>query len=169
MKNRIEIHKGDITKLKVDAIVNAANTSLLGGGGVDGAIHRAAGPELLEFNSKLGGCQTGEAKLSPGFKLPVKFIIHTVGPVWNGGKNNEDKLLANCYKNSLKIAAENGAKTIAFPAISTGVYSFPLERATIIAISEVNKFLQKNKSIEKVIFVCFDEATYQAYNKILRD
>ena len=169
MKNRIEIQKGDITKVKVDAIVNAANTSLLGGGGVDGAIHRAAGPELLEFNRKLGGCPTGEAKISPGFNLPAKYIIHTVGPVWNGGKNNEDKLLANCYKNSLKLAVENGVKTIAFPAISTGVYRFPLERATKIAVTEVKKFLEKNESIEKVIFVCFDEETYHVYNKILKD
>ena len=167
MKNRIEILKGDITKLKVDAIVNAANTSLLGGGGVDGAIHRAAGPELLEFNRKLGGCSTGEAKISPGFKLPAKFIIHTVGPVWNGGKNNEDKLLANCYKNSLEIAIEKNIKTIAFPAISTGVYRFPLERATKIAVNEVKKFLEKNESIEKVIFVCFDDETYSVYRKFL--
>jgi O-acetyl-ADP-ribose deacetylase (regulator of RNase III) len=169
MKIRIEIQKGDITKLKVDAIVNAANTSLLGGGGVDGAIHRAAGPELLEFNRKLGGCSTGEAKISPGFKLPAKFIIHAVGPVWDGGKNNEDKLLANCYKNSLKLARENKVKTIAFPAISTGVYRFPLERATKIAVDEVKKFLEKNESIENVIFVCFDEETYQVYKKILKD
>jgi O-acetyl-ADP-ribose deacetylase (regulator of RNase III) len=169
MSKRIEIHKGDITKLKVDAIVNAANTSLLGGGGVDGAIHRAAGPELLEFNRKLGGCATGEAKISPGFKLPAKFIIHTVGPVWDGGKNNEAKLLANCYKNSLKLARENKVKTIAFPAISTGVYRFPLERATKIAVDEVKKFLEKNESIEKVIFVCFDEETYQIYKDVLKD
>jgi len=169
MKNRLEIHKGDITKLKVEAIVNAANTSLLGGGGVDGAIHRAAGSELLEFNRKLGGCKTGEAKISPGFKLPAKFIIHTVGPVWNGGKNNEDELLANCYKNSLKIAAENGVKTIAFPAISTGVYRFPLERATKIAVNEVKKFLERNEPIEKVIFVCFDEETYAVYKKFLSE
>ena len=169
MKNRIEIHKGDITKLKVDAIVNAANTSLLGGGGVDGAIHRAAGPELLEFNRKLGGCPTGEAKISPGFNLPAKYIIHTVGPVWNGGKNNEDTLLANCYKKSLRLAVENKAKTIAFPAISTGVYRFPLERATKIAVSEVKKFLEKNETIEKVIFVCFDEETYEVYENILKE
>jgi len=172
VKNKIELHKGDITKLKVDAIVNAANTSLLGGGGVDGAIHRAAGPELFEFNRKLGGCKAGEAKISPGFRLPAKFIIHTVGPVWNGEKNNvteavtkEDKLLADCYRNSLKLAVENGIKTIAFPAISTGVYRFPLERATKIAIGEVKKFLEKNESIEKVIFVCFDEETYSIYKK----
>jgi O-acetyl-ADP-ribose deacetylase (regulator of RNase III) len=167
MRNKIEIYKGDITKLKVDAIVNAANTSLLGGGGVDGAIHRTAGPELLEFNRKLGGCPTGEAKISPGFKLPAKYIIHTVGPVWSGGKHNEDKLLANCYKNSLKLAVENGIRTIAFPAISTGVYRFPLERATKIAVGEVKKFLEKNEFIDKVIFVCFDEETYGIYKKIL--
>jgi O-acetyl-ADP-ribose deacetylase (regulator of RNase III) len=167
MKLRIEINKGDITKQKVDAIVNAANTSLLGGGGVDGAIHRAAGPELLEFNRKLGGCKSGEAKISPGFKLPAKFVISTVGPVWNGGKNNEDRLLSNCYKNSLKLAIENGIKTIAFPAISTGVYRFPLERATKIAVNEVKKFLEKHESIEKVIFVCFDEETYEEYKKIV--
>jgi len=154
--------------------INAANTSLLGGGGVDGAIHRAAGPELLEFNRKHGGCQTGEAKISPGFKLPAKYIIHTVGPVWNSGKNNiietftkEDKLLANCYKNSLKLAVENKIKTIAFPAISTGVYRFPLEKATKIAVGEVKKFLKKNESIEKVIFVCFDEETYSIYKRML--
>lgn len=164
---RIELYKGDITKLKVDVIVNAANTSLLGGGGVDGAIHRAAGPELLKFNKKLGGCKTGEAKISPGFNLPAKFIIHTVGPVWNGGKHNEDKLLADCYINSLKLAVENKIKSMAFPAISTGIYRFPLERATKIAITEVKKFLEKNDSIEKVIFVCFDEETYEIYKSVL--
>ncbi len=162
---KIEIHKGDITKLKVDAIVNAANTSLLGGGGVDGAIHRAAGPELLEFNRKLGGCKTGEAKISPGFNLPAKYIIHTVGPVWNGGNHNEDKLLANCYINSLKLAVENKIKSIAFPAISTGVYSFPLNRATGIAVAEVKKFLKTNTSVEKIIFVCFDDRCFQTYKK----
>ena len=167
--NRIEVYKGDITKLKVDAIVNAANTSLLGGGGVDGAIHRAAGPELLDFNKKLGGCQTGEAKISPGFKLPSKFIIHTVGPVWNGGKNNEDNLLANCYKNSLKISVENGVKSIAFPAISTGVYRFPLELAAKIAVSEVEKFLTQYKKLEKIIFVCFDEENFNIYTRLLNN
>jgi len=167
MNDKIQIRLGDITNLKVDAIVNAANTSLLGGGGVDGAIHRAAGPELLEFNRKLGGCKTGEAKISPGFNLPAKFIIHTVGPVWNGGKSNEDKLLANCYINSLKLAVESKIKTIAFPAISTGVYSFPLERAAKIAIAEVKKFLDKNNSIEKVIFVCYSNHDYNIYQNML--
>lgn len=166
MNNKIEIHKGDITKLKVDAIVNAANTSLLGGGGVDGAIHRAAGPELLEFNRKLGGCRTGEAKMSPGFNLPAKYIIHTVGPIWNGGKNNEDQLLENCYNNSLKLAAENNIKTIAFPAISTGIYGFPLERATKIAVKTVKQFLKDESSIEKVIFVCFSDHDYNVYKEM---
>jgi len=167
--SRIETHKGDITKLKVDAIVNAANTSLLGGGGVDGAIHRAAGQELLEFNKKLGGCATGEAKISPGFNLPAKFVIHTVGPVWNGGNNNEDNLLANCYRNSLKLAVESSIKTIAFPAISTGVYRFPLERAMKIAVTEAKNFLEQNDEIEKIIFVAFDERTYECYNTLLND
>ena len=168
MESKPELYKGDITKLNVDAIVNAANNSLLGGGGVDGAIHRAAGHELLEYNQRLGGCTTGEAKISPGFKLPAKYIIHTVGPVWNGGKNNEDKLLANCYKNSLKLAAENNIKTIAFPSVSTGVYRFPVERASKIAVKEVKDFLEKDSSIEKVIFVCFDDRIYEIYNEILK-
>ncbi len=163
MKSKIKIIQDDITKLKVDAIVNAANTTLLGGGGVDGAIHRAAGPQLLEECRTLNGCTTGEAKITKGYNLPAKFVIHTVGPVWNGGSHNEDKLLENCYKNSLKLAAENEIKTIAFPAISTGVYRFPLERATKIAINEVRNFLEKNESMEKVIFVCFDERTYEVY------
>ena len=167
MGNKIEIHKGDITKLSVDAIVNAANTSLLGGGGVDGAIHRAAGPELLEYNKKLGGCPTGEARISPGFNLPAKHVISTVGPVWNGGNRNEDELLANCYRNSLRIAFENNIKTLAFPSISTGVYRFPVERASKIAVKEVKDFLDKNPSIEKVIFVCFDDKTYDVYKNIL--
>jgi O-acetyl-ADP-ribose deacetylase (regulator of RNase III) len=163
MKPKIEVIKGDITKLKVDAIVNAANNSLLGGGGVDGAIHRGAGPQLLEFNRKLHGCETGEAKLSPGFNLPAKFIIHTVGPVWHGGSRNEDGLLADCYKNSLRLAAENNIKSIAFPAISTGVYGFPHERAADIAINEVKNFISGTKTFEKIIFVCFDSLTYNIY------
>lgn len=167
MKERIELYKGDITKLAVDAIVNAANNSLLGGGGVDGAIHRAAGPELLEYNRKLGGCETGKAKITPGFRLPARYIIHTVGPVWRGGNNDEDKLLTNCYENSLNLAVENNIKTIAFPAISTGVYGFPLERATRNAVETVKKFLKNDSSIEKVIFVCFDEKTYEVYKNSL--
>lgn len=167
LSKRIEILLGDISKLQIDAIVNAANNYLLSGGGVDGAIHRAAGPKLLEFNRTLGGCETGEAKISPGFNLPAKYIIHTVGPIWNGGNHNEDKLLANCYRNSLKLAVINQIKTIAFPAISTGVYGFPLERATKIAVKEIKDFLGNNQSIQKVIFVCFDNKTYQAYKKYL--
>lgn len=159
----IEIVKIDITKLTIDAIVNAANTTLLGGGGVDGAIHRAAGPKLLEECKKLNGCKTGEAKITKGYNLSAKFVIHTVGPVWNGGNNNEDELLASCYRNSLKVAVDNKIKTIAFPAISTGVYRFPLERAAQIAINTVKDFLDKYKEIEKVIFVCFDDSTLKVY------
>jgi len=166
MKNRIEIHKGDITKLKVDAIVNAANTSLLGGGGVDGAIHRAAGPELIEFNRKIDGCKTGEAKISPGFNLYAKYIIHTVGPVWNGGKRNEDELLADCYKNSLRLAVENKIKSIAFPSISTGAYRFPVERAAKIALTETKKFMGTDNSIEKIMFVCFNDETKKVYESL---
>ncbi len=165
MKTKIEILKGDITKQKVDAIVNAANTSLLGGGGVDGAIHRGAGPELLEYNKKLGGCPTGKVKLAPGFNLPAKFVIHTVGPIWNGGERNEDNLLANCYKNSLSLAMEKRFKSIALPSISTGVYRFPLDRAVNIALSETKKFLAINNELEKIVFVCFDERTKDVYVK----
>ena len=168
MVKKVEIHKGDITKLKVDAIVNAANTTLLGGGGVDGAIHRAAGKELLDECKKLGGCKTGEAKLTSGYNLPAKYIIHTVGPVWNRGNHNEDELLASCYRNSLKLAVDNGIKSIAFPAISTGVYRFPLERATKIAMDEVTKFLNDNDEIEKLIFVCFDDETRNTYQRTFK-
>ncbi len=164
---KIQLEIGDITKLKVDAIVNAANTSLLGGGGVDGSIHRAAGPKLLEECRNLNGCQTGEAKITKGYNLPAKFVMHKVGPVWNGGKHNEDLLLASCYKNSLYLAKENGIKSIAFPAISTGVYGFPSDRAANIAVKTVKEFLEKDDSIEKVIFVCFDEKTYLCYQNLL--
>jgi len=168
MKNKIQIHKGDITKLKVDAIVNAANTTLLGGGGVDGAIHSAAGGGLLEECKTLDGCFTGEAKITKGYNLPAKFVIHTVGPVWIGGKHNEDELLANCYLNSLKLAVKNDIKTIAFPAISTGVYCFPLELAVTIAVNEVKNFLKANSLIVNVVFVCFDEETIEAYENELK-
>lgn len=167
MNNKIEIHKGDITKLKVDAIVNAANTTLLGGGGVDDAIHRAAGPLLLEECETLNGCPIGEAKITKGYNLPAKYVIHTVGPIWQGGYNNEVELPANCYRNSLKLAVDNGIKTIAFPAISTGIYGFPLNRAARIAVSIVTKFLSEHDEIEKVIFVAFDDKTYYTYQKFL--
>src|SRR5213083_1106344 len=150
--DRMEVVESDITKLKVDAIVNAANTTLLGGGGVDGAIHRAAGPELLEECRKLAGCPTGQAKITKGYRLPAKWVIHTVGPVWAGGQEGEDELLARCYRTSLALADKNGIRTIALPAISTGVYSFPLERATKIAVAETRKFLQTHPALEKVIF-----------------
>ncbi len=164
----IEIILGDITKLKADAIVNAANRTLLGGGGVDGAIHRAAGIELLKECRELGGCETGLAKITKGYNLPARFVIHTVGPVWHGGNRNEDKLLEDCYRNSLLLAVENGIKSIAFPAISTGIYSFPVERATRIALSCVKNFLANNDSIEKVIFVCFSENDYKIYESVLK-
>jgi O-acetyl-ADP-ribose deacetylase (regulator of RNase III) len=163
MNSRIEIVQGDITKLKVDAIVNAANETLLGGGGVDGAIHRAAGPELLEECRKLNGCSTGEAKITKGYKLPAKWVIHTVGPVWQGGKHNEDELLARCYRNSLALAAKNSIRTIAFPSISTGAYGFPIERASRIALSEIKEFLEGNETIAKVLAVCFGKTDYQVY------
>jgi O-acetyl-ADP-ribose deacetylase (regulator of RNase III) len=161
MTERIEVKIGDITKEWVDAIVNAANTSLLGGGGVDGAIHRASGPALLKECMTLGGCKTGQAKLTKGYNLPAKFVIHAVGPVWHGGDNEEDELLASCYLNALKIAKENRFKTIAFPAISTGAYRFPPERAFKIAFKTVRTFLSDNPGIEKVVFICFDQGTYE--------
>ncbi len=167
MDQRIELIQADITTLKVDAIVNAANNSLLGGGGVDGAIHRAAGPELLEYNRGLGGCETGQAKLTPGFNLPAHYIIHTVGPVYHGGTHGEPQLLADCYQNSLRLAAENNIKTIAFPAISSGIYGYPLEEATQIAVDTVKSFLKTNDTITKVYFVCHSEHSYNAYSRDL--
>ncbi len=163
LDGRIEIIEGDITKLDVDAIVNAANKSLLGGGGVDGAIHRAAGPGLLSETKKLGGANSGEAKITAGHKLPARYVIHTVGPVWHGGRSNEDELLAMCYRNSLKIAVSNGVKTIAFPAISTGVYSFPIDRATRIALVEIKDFMSKSSEIERVTCCCFSKRDYDVY------
>jgi len=163
---RTDIIQGDITSLAVDAIVNAANTSLLGGGGVDGAIHRAAGPELLEECRKLNGCPTGEARITKGCKLPAEWVIHTVGPVWRGGRNEESELLAKCYRNSLDLADRHGVKTIAFPSISTGVYRFPIEKASKIAVKESLKFLETDDLLQKVIFVCFSEADYECYRKV---
>jgi O-acetyl-ADP-ribose deacetylase (regulator of RNase III) len=165
---RIEVVLDDITQQHVDAIVNAANSSLLGGGGVDGAIHRAAGLELLAECRTLGGCPTGEARLTKGYRLPAPHVIHTVGPVWHGGGCGEDEDLANCYRNSLALAVQHGVKTIAFPAISTGIYSFPLRRATQIAVREVAKFLDTHPQMEKVIFVCFGEDAYEVYEQALR-
>ncbi len=161
--NRMQIVQGDITKQVVDAIVNAANKKLLGGGGVDGAVHRAAGSQLLEECRQLHGCGVGQAKITKGYDLPAKWVIHTVGPVWKGGDLQEDLLLATCYRNSLALAEQYLVKTIAFPAISTGVYSFPLERATRIAVTEVKQFLETNNSIEQAIFVCFSEPAYRCY------
>ena len=163
IKRRISAKKADITKLHVDAIVNAANTSLLGGGGVDGAIHRAAGPELLEECRELGGCKTGEAKITRGYRLPAKWVIHAVGPVWHGGTKKEPELLANCYKSCFKLAEQHNLQSLAFPAISCGVYGYPIDRAVEIACRETVAGLKANESIEKVIFACFGEDVYAAY------
>lgn len=169
--NKIELIRGDITKLKVDAIVNAANSSLMGGGGVDGAIHRAGGPLILEECKKIvarqGGCKTGETVITTAGNLPAKFVIHTVGPVWNGGKKNEATLLANCYHNSLKLAVENKLSSIAFPNISTGVYGYPKKEAAEIAVKTVSDFLNQNDFIDSVYFVCFDEENYHQYRSLI--
>ena len=167
MKPKIEISFGDITELEVDAIVNAANNTLLGGGGVDGAIHRAAGPRLLEECRTLGGCPTGNARITSAYNLPAKFIIHTVGPVWRGGQNNEEKLLADAYRQALWIADNNKVKSIAFPNISTGIYGFPKELAARIAISTASAFLKTTKHIERLIFCLFDEKNRQIYRQHL--
>ncbi len=158
---------GDITKLKVDAIVNAANSSLLGGGGVDGAIHRAAGPELLRECTLLNGCRTGEAKITKGYNLPARFVIHTVGPVWQGGEHNEPTLLASCYRNSLKIAEEHNLCTVAFPCISTGAYGYPVREAAEIAVIEVTRYLKNTEALDEVIFCCFIRHDYQIYQELL--
>ncbi len=167
MSDRIILIKDDITKLEVDAIVNAANRSLLGGGGVDGAIHRAAGPKLLEECKTINGCETGQAKITKGYKLPAKHVIHTVGPVWHGGKNQEPELLAFCYRESLNLALDNKCRTIAFPNISTGVYGFPKREAAGIAVETVQQFLAENKLPNQVTFCCFDDDNYQLYQDLL--
>ncbi len=167
MKAKLEAIKKDITLMPVDAIVNAANSSLLGGGGVDGAIHRAAGHELYLACEKLNGCPAGQAKITPGFNLPAKHVIHTVGPIWRGGKENEDQILKSCYENSLKLAVENGIKSVAFPSISTGAYRFPLERAAKIAVFTTKKFLENEDFIDEVYFVCFDYDTLEIYKSLL--
>src|SRR6478609_6577703 len=168
----IQLIKGDITKLKVDAIVNAANSSLLGGGGVDGAIHRAGGPKILEecmeIREKQGGCKTGDAVITTGGNLIAKYVIHTVGPVWYGGKKNEEQLLSNAYKNSLRLATEYEIKTIAFPNISTGIYGFPKQRAAEIAVNAVKDFFNLTTLIKEVFFVCFDEENYKIYHILLQ-
>jgi len=165
MNARIEIIKGDITKIKVDAIANAANSSLMGGGGVDGAIHRAGGPAILEecrkIIAKQGCCKTGEAVITSAGKLPAKFVIHTVGPVWSGGENNEEIKLADCYKNSLRLASDNDCKTVAFPNISTGIYGFPKDLAAKISVKTVSEFLSTDNKIDKVLFVCFDFENFE--------
>ena len=165
--SQIYLVKTDITKLKVDAIVNAANRTLLGGGGVDGAIHRSAGIELLNECKTLGGCDTGSAKITKGYLLPAKFVIHTVGPVWHGGDNNEDELLKNCYTTSLQLAIDNRCSSIAFPNISTGIYRFPKTRAAHIAINAVNEFIALNNLPGKIYFACFDDENYQTYKELL--
>jgi O-acetyl-ADP-ribose deacetylase (regulator of RNase III) len=165
--DKIDLARGDITTFDVDAIVNAANTTLLGGGGVDGAIHRAAGPELLAECRTLGGCQPGETKLTQGYRLPARFVIHTVGPVWTGGEGGEPQILANCYRNSLQLAVKNRIKTIAFPAISCGAYRYPVPEAARIAVETTREFLVKTDKIDKVLFVLWSEDIYRAYHQAL--
>lgn len=166
-KSRVGLVKGDITSLDVDAIVNAANKSLLGGGGVDGAIHNAAGPDLLTECERLNGCETGKSKITGGYRLKAQYIIHTVGPVWYGGYRDEPQLLASCYQTSLAIAKEKKIKTLAFPGVSTGIYGFPKDLAALIAVNETRRFLNKNSHPEKVIFVAYDDDSYEIYRKLL--
>jgi len=167
LASQIEINRGDITKLDVDAIVNAANATLLGGGGVDGAIHRAAGPELLMECRGLNGCRPGEAKITRGYRLPARFVIHTVGPVWRGGKHGEPETLANCYRSSLQVAVENAIKTIAFPAISCGAYGYPILEAAQMAVKTTRELLANTNKIERVIFVLWGEEVYETYRRLL--
>lgn len=169
MSGTIQVVQGDIAHQRADAIVNAANTTLLGGGGVDGAIHRAAGPELLEACRGLGGCPTGEARITGGYRLPARWVIHTVGPVWHGGTQGEDALLAGCYRSCFALAGEHGIRSLAFPSIGTGAYRFPVERAARIAIAETRRGLEADPRIESVVFVCFDEGTGAAYRGALED
>ncbi|WP_440952240.1 O-acetyl-ADP-ribose deacetylase [Methanococcoides sp. FTZ1] len=169
LSDRVVVIKGDIVELDVDAIVNAANNSLLGGGGVDGAIHSAAGPGLLEECRGLKGCPTGEAKITSGYRLPAKWVIHTVGPIWRGGTSGEDEMLARCYRNSLKLAVRNGVRSIAFPSISTGAYGFPVDRAAGIAVRGISDFLGKESSIEKVLLVCFNDRAFESYSRALEE
>jgi O-acetyl-ADP-ribose deacetylase (regulator of RNase III) len=171
-KTKLSLTVGDITKQKTDAIVNAANSSLMGGGGVDGAIHRAGGPKILEecmkIREKQGGCDTGEAVITTGGNLPAKYVIHTVGPIWGGGNRKEPELLANCYKNSLKLAVENGIKTISFPSISTGAYGYPIDQAGEVALKAIIDFLKKDDSLNEVIFVLFSDSIYKSYENVLK-
>lgn len=169
LPEKIEIIQGDITRLEVNAIVNAANQSLLGGGGVDGAIHRAAGPQLLEECRALGGCPTGESKITAGYNLPARYVIHTVGPVWNGGDSNEDNLLAGCYRNSLQLAVVHKLRSIAFPSISTGVYRFPIERASRIALRVILDFIATEESAPRVVITCFSEQDLDAYQQAYQE
>lgn len=166
---RISLVQGDITRQQVEAIVNAANNTLLGGGGVDGAIHRAAGPGLLAECATLGGCATGEAKITKGYKLPARFVIHTVGPVWHGGSTGEPELLASCYRKSLALAVQHNIRRLAFPSISTGAYGYPIELASRIAVAEVKAFLEQDASLEKVVFVCFSKSDYDCYVSVLKE
>jgi O-acetyl-ADP-ribose deacetylase (regulator of RNase III) len=165
---RFAVLKGDITQQQVDALVNAANSSLLGGGGVDGAIHRAAGPELLQECRTLGGCPVGQAKITRGYRLPAKHVIHTVGPVWQGGQHGEEDLLAQCYRNCFRLLEEHGLRSIAFPAISCGAYGFPIDRAAVIALTEIQHFLERNKKVESVLVVCYTQEVYEAYQAQLQ-
>jgi O-acetyl-ADP-ribose deacetylase (regulator of RNase III) len=169
MNDRMRVHEGDITRLKVDAIVNAANSYLLGGGGVDGAIHRAAGPGLLEECRLIGGCPTGEARVSRGYRLPARHVIHTVGPVWRGGGHDEERLLASCYRTALAAARDHGARTIAFPAISTGIYGFPADRAARIAVGQVRAWIDANDLPKTVIFCCFGLESTEAHQAALAE